>query len=239
MSLSPDPHNEAGVRLTVVSSETEAALLAALLLEEGITSRTTGETVGSTLNYYGSAVVRVEILVHASKLERARQVLREYEARRNGPAVSDWICSRCQEVNAGSFEACWSCQKLRDETDQAHEEADPWIAGNQPATEASRDATFEQEESGNPYAPPAIAERSTPSLSPQAEELVQRLKRGAILGLVIPPVAVVMLFVAVKALSQLGSGQFIVSRPQHWRIQVFSLVLLLETMALPLLIFLM
>ncbi len=239
MSLGPDPHNDAGVRLTVVSSETEAAFLTTLLLEEGITSQTTGEIVGSTLNYYGTAVCRVEVLVHASKLEQARKVLREYEARKSRPPASDWICSRCQEVNAGSFEACWSCQKLRDETDQAYEEADPWIAGNQPATEASRDATFEKQEAGNPYAPPAIAERSTPSLSPQAEELVQRLKRGAIMGLVIPPVALVMLFVAVKALGQLGTGQLIVSRPQHWRIQLFSLFLLLETIAFPVLFLLM
>ena len=235
----PDSHNDAGVRLTVVSSEAEAAILRALLLDEGIPSQVTGETVGSTLNYYGGAVCRVEVLVHASKLEQARQLLKQYEARRSQHPASDWICGRCQEVNAGSFEACWSCQKLRDEADQVHIESDPWIAGSSTGDSASREAAFSESESGNPYAPPRIADRSAPTISPNAEDLVRRLKRGAIFGLVISPVAIVMLFVAMKTMSQLATGQLIVSRHQQRQIQLYSLMLLVETLALPLLIFLL
>lgn len=234
----PDTHNDAGVRLTIVSSAAEAAILRALLLDEGIPSQVTGETVGSTLNYYGGAVCRVEVLVHASKLEQARQLLKEYEARRSHQPASDWICGRCQEVNAGSFEACWSCQKLRDETDQVHIESDPWIAGNSSSDLASRKAAFSGSESENPYAPPGIADRSVPAASPNVEDLVRRLKRGAILGLVISPVAIVMLFVALNAMSQIASGRLIVDRPQHRRIQLYSLMLLIETFSFPLLFFL-
>lgn len=235
----PDSHDDAGVRLTVVHSEADAAILRTLLREEGIPSQVTGELVGSTLNYYGNAVCRVEVLVHASKLEQARQLLKDYEARRNQHPASDWICSRCQEVNAGSFEACWSCQKLRDEADQVHIESDPWVAGNSNGDSASREAAFSGSESGNPYAPPGIADRSVPTMSPNAEDLVRRLKRGAILGLVISPVAIVMLFVAMKTMSQVASGLLIVSRPQHRWIQLYSLMLLIETLAFPLLIFLL
>ena len=32
------------------------------------------------------------------------------------PQLPDWTCSKCQEINAGSFETCWKCQQERPET---------------------------------------------------------------------------------------------------------------------------
>lgn len=228
-----DLHNDAGVRLTVVPSEAEAAILQATLQAEGISCQITGDTVGTTLNYYGSAVCRVEILVHASKLEEARGVLKEYEERKRGQSHVQWVCSRCQEVNAGTFEACWSCQKLRDESDQEYEEPQPWSPGST-GTESDTGGFSITSDPSNPYAPPTIADRSSPALSTGVDETIRRLRRGAILGTVIWPVAFLMLFVALQVLLQIGKGRLVVSRQQRRKIRLYSLLILLETVGYPL-----
>lgn len=231
-----DLHNDAGVRLTVVPSEAEAAILQATLQAEGISCQITGDTVGTTLNYYGSAVCRVEILVHASKLEEARGVLKEYEERKRSQSHVEWICSRCQEVNAGTFEACWSCQKLRDESDQEYEEPQPWSPGSPGTDNNGAGGSASTLDSSNPYAPPTIADRSSPALTLGIEDTVRRLRRGAILGSVIWPVAVLMLFVSLQVFLQIARGQLVVSRPQHRKIQLYSLLIFLEAVGYPLIL---
>lgn len=229
-----DLHSDAGVRLTEVSSEAEAAILQATLQAEGITSQVTGDTVGTTLNYYGGAVCRVEILVHASKLDEARRVLKDYEDRKRSQSNVEWVCSRCQEVNAGTFEACWSCQKLRDESDQEYEEPQPWSPGCTGTGESDTGGFSSTSDPSNPYAPPTIADRSSPALSTGVDETIRRLRRGAILGSVIWPVAFLMLFVALQVLLQIGKGRLVVSRQQRRKIRLYSLLILLETVGYPL-----
>ncbi len=231
-----DLHGDAGVRLTIVSSEAEAAILQATLNAEGISSQVTGETVGTTLNYYGGAVCRVEILVHESKLDDARRVLREYEDRKRNQSHVEWVCSRCQEVNAGTFEACWACQKVRDESDQTHETSEPWSSGSPGTSDSDAYGLSPSEDSSNPYAPPMVADRTSRAMTRDVDGAIRRLRRAAILGIVIWPVAFVTVFFAIRTLVQIARGQLVVSREQSFAIHLYVVLILLESIGYPIII---
>jgi hypothetical protein len=87
----------------------EASLLGGLLESQGIPARVTGaDLVGG---YSGvPRVCDVRLLVPARYRDEATAVLAQYESRR---ADGEWACAGCAEVNAGSFESCWSCGSAR------------------------------------------------------------------------------------------------------------------------------
>lgn len=84
----------------------EASLLSGLLESQGIPARVTGaDLVGG---YSGvPRVCDVRLLVPARYRDEAAAVLAQYESER--AAGGEWTCAGCGEVNAGSFESCWSC----------------------------------------------------------------------------------------------------------------------------------
>ncbi len=43
-------------------------------------------------------------------LERASALVSKHEAR-SSASQAEWHCKHCGEVNPGSFEACWLCQR--------------------------------------------------------------------------------------------------------------------------------
>lgn len=84
----------------------EASLLQGLLESEGIPATVTGaDLVGG---YSGvPRVCDVRLLVPARRRKDADAVLERY--RQAHPADGEWRCAACREVNAASFESCWSC----------------------------------------------------------------------------------------------------------------------------------
>ncbi len=109
MAVPPDAPLFAGRDLVCMHRGTdpiEASLLKGLLASEGIPSTVTGaDLVGG---YSGiPKVCDVRLLVPERYRERAAVVLARYE--REPPAETDWRCQACGELNAASFESCWSC----------------------------------------------------------------------------------------------------------------------------------
>lgn len=43
--------------------------------------------------------------------ERGREVVADFEARRNADVDGEILCSACGELNPGNFELCWKCRK--------------------------------------------------------------------------------------------------------------------------------
>jgi hypothetical protein len=84
----------------------EANLLKGMLESEGIPAAVTGaDLVGG---YSGvPRVCDVRLLVPQRYRDRAAAVLERYERER--PAGGEWRCAGCGELNASSFESCWSC----------------------------------------------------------------------------------------------------------------------------------
>ena len=84
----------------------EASLLQGLLESEGIPAAVTGaDLVGG---YSGlPKVCDVRLMVPERRRKDADAVLERYQQAR--PAEGEWRCADCGEVNAASFESCWSC----------------------------------------------------------------------------------------------------------------------------------
>ncbi len=84
----------------------EASLLQGMLENEGIPAAVTGaDLVGG---YSGvPRVCDVRLMVPARRRTDADAVLERYRQAR--PADGEWRCAGCGEVNAASFESCWSC----------------------------------------------------------------------------------------------------------------------------------
>jgi len=84
----------------------EANLLKGLLESEGVPAAVTGaDLVGG---YSGiPKVCDVRLLVPARYRDEAEAVLARYAHER--PVDADWRCAGCGELNASSFESCWSC----------------------------------------------------------------------------------------------------------------------------------
>lgn len=51
-------------------------------------------------------------LTNAADFEQADKICQRIKLEVNNNDI-DWHCSQCEEVNANSFEFCWSCGELR------------------------------------------------------------------------------------------------------------------------------
>ncbi|TWU34492.1 hypothetical protein Poly41_46400 [Novipirellula artificiosorum] len=128
------------------------------LATEGISSIVTGTDPVTALGLGGAPTNRMPRVEVAEKdYRRAIEILKADELLLD--QATPWICSRCDEQNEPAFEVCWSCNKKRDDQDQAGR-----IEGGLPVLERS---AFSSEfvksaplaaataDSQNPYAPPA------------------------------------------------------------------------------------
>lgn len=88
----------------------EANLLKGLLKSEGVPAAVTGaDLVGA---YSGvPKVCDVRLLVPERFRDQAAGVLERYQQER--ATGSEWTCAGCGEVNASTFESCWSCGRER------------------------------------------------------------------------------------------------------------------------------
>jgi len=78
-------------------------------------------------------VAKVELLVHASDAGSADVLLTDYEAekadRRNRHWLDaedlNWLCPKCSERNANTFDECWSCgQPIPENPERCADEED-------------------------------------------------------------------------------------------------------------------
>jgi len=139
------------VAIRMYARSLEAALDVATLESHGIPAQIMGDNVGDTLNWYGLAVQKVELVVPRLKAAEAQKILAEQAAQHSDNQRTDWVCSGCSEVNGSEFDSCWSCGKIWSmELDQEH------VAKNlaQPLPTANDAVYVLPDQDENPYAPP-------------------------------------------------------------------------------------
>ena len=103
--------------LRVYSDVHEAHLAASILMNHGIACTVAGDEIARSLSWYGLAVRKVQLLVHAANVRAATTVLEEFDARHHSRIVQqselgvelNWICVTCDEHNPAAFDECWSC----------------------------------------------------------------------------------------------------------------------------------
>ncbi len=103
--------------LRVYSDPQEAHLSACFLRSHGIDCAVTGDEVARTLSWYGLAVKKVQLLVLDSNVKLASVLLDQFNplcATRKDEQWAcrddlDWVCGECDEINADTFDECWSC----------------------------------------------------------------------------------------------------------------------------------
>ncbi len=119
-----------------------------VLAEHGITAVLDGEESAGTLGYMGPAA-DARLLVPTIHLEQARELVEGIQAelrRGGGPA---WFCGPCQEEVAGTFDYCWSCQRLRADVEDPSVDLPP-VSDEQFEPEQEADAPIKFD-SSNPY----------------------------------------------------------------------------------------
>ncbi len=181
-----------------------ATLAQATLENHGIPCSVDGDQLARSLSYYGIAVVRVNLMVHAEVAEEARQILDQFDAdlhpQGEGPWGMNgmgWVCEGCAEVNARSFDECWSCQLRRPSDPEfvpLDDEADSVDVEERPGMEA---APLQEDDS--PYRPPRYA-HAVVKVRPDSE-LARRAVRSAILSCFFPPLVLYSMYVVWKCMS--------------------------------------
>ncbi|MEE2936180.1 MAG: DUF2007 domain-containing protein [Planctomycetota bacterium] len=181
------------------SDRFEAESLRIRLAEAGIRAVITGTDMETALGLGGAGTMRlVRLEVATENAERATLILAEDEhmARTAGP----WICSRCREQNAATFEVCWSCSKRRlDENQQ--EQTDTFAlqaamaATTTPQTFPSHDSS-EETESVNPDqsffaetddVSEAILTRDDERIGTLDEDVLRAFRAAVVGAMVFPP----------------------------------------------------
>ncbi|MPW29965.1 DUF2007 domain-containing protein [Agarivorans sp. B2Z047] len=85
----------------------EARLLQGMLSKMGIESRVDGEYAMAAAGELPMDVVQVTLMVELAQWDKAKQAVKDYEVN----SVAEWTCNKCQEINPGSFDYCWSCEQ--------------------------------------------------------------------------------------------------------------------------------
>ena len=202
------------VVIRMYDQPTTAEIDAAILRSSGIPVQTTGTELADSLNYYGLAVRRIELLVPESRAQEAIQVLRE--ARVNDVEATEWQCSACDEINARTFDECWNCGKLRGTDDR--EVTAPL---QEDGTSISLPDVIETERSENPYAAPIVQIANQPVVeNAETKKLTERATRSLLLSPAFPPLLLYALYVSASSLISIASGQLEASPPQRRRLSL-------------------
>ena len=183
------------VILLTFSSPQHAHAIRSVLEAHGVRCAVTGDQTADTLAVYGTAVVRVDLLVDESQLEQATEILNEIDnvPGHNAAWQSEddwwWKCDQCDEANAPNFDECWSCAAIR----PANPERIPpeEITYPEDTTElvANVESDDDSSEVRSPYAPPRIqtpAIQATPDEPKAIGPLPSRALRASIFGLFLP-----------------------------------------------------
>lgn len=135
--------NSSATRIRTCSGQ-QAHIAAAFLKSHGIECRVVGDELADQLSWYGSAVVKVDLLVPSEDAEQAIVLLTELDieqteeraARRFGRLTHGWVCDACGEVCEPQFALCWYCQADRPESPEWEPlpSPDPQSSDSVPAT---------------------------------------------------------------------------------------------------------
>ena len=227
MSVDAAEENDTGdtpVAIALFASGVEASLPAAVLQSHGIAAQVLGDTVGDTLNYYGLAVRKIELVVPSRQVDRARQVLKELaDARPQRRA--DWDCSGCGEINGAEFDACWSCGKAWSVDEDSEHVPESAILTSPSSAGAG---LVLPDIDPNPYAAPTIAAIVSSPDHDAAELAIRRLRNGMVLSVFFPPLIIVVLFEAANALTKTSGGELPSSPQQRRRLLIWSFAGILE-----------
>lgn len=93
----------------------EASMLVQALEEQGVPATATGGFAAVGFGELPADARMVDIFVARENLERGRQILVEHQAKalEESKSEKEWVCPFCRELNAATFEICWSCQQTR------------------------------------------------------------------------------------------------------------------------------
>lgn len=203
------------VAIRLYARSIDAALDVATLESHGIPAEISGDTVGDTLNWYGLAVQKVELVVPRRKAAEAQEILTGLSATHAANQRSDWVCSDCGEVNGSEFDSCWSCSKAwsaeRDQEFVADTMAQPLPTENDPVH-------FMPEQDPNPYAPPIAGTLVESAPGSKVDGEIRRAFRSLILSLFFPPLAFYTFFLVAQTLSQISRNELPASAPQRQRL---------------------
>lgn len=103
------------VQVYRAANSVEAHVLRGTLENHGIPVRIVGEGLSSGIGQLPLEVVEVVVQVPSGYRDLARQLVEDYERRRQEPAgnSSDWSCARCDERCPDEFAVCWNCGAAR------------------------------------------------------------------------------------------------------------------------------
>ena len=157
------------------ATETEAGQYRSILAQNGIDAFLDGANSNTMLSHVGTALGGVRLFVRTADAEQATQVL-SARSDPNDANQSAWLCGHCQEEVDAGFDLCWSCGKSREEV--GREVSTPVVTENFSDRKESAEAR-----------------------DSQAENLVRRAWRAAIIGLCIFPIIahIYSLFFLVRA----------------------------------------
>jgi hypothetical protein len=200
-------------------SEQKAAAAAAWLEADGIVVFIEGASASTALSYTGVAAVR--LMVKETQEQAAKNSLAEYQ-NQTAEADAEWYCCNCQETNEGSFDICWKCQRDRQEVEGEF----PLKLDTAEPNKDDGDAKIESD-STNPYQPArAKLESSDTYAVDQAEAVIDRAYRSAVLGVGLPilltPYSIVLLLASYDCNSAISES----SRKRRRFAWIFNFVVL-------------
>ncbi len=100
-----------GKKLYVAGSLLEAQLVIDALKQAGVPVQLRNDRLSGMVGFLPEPSTQPTIwLEDADDWERARQVVTEYEARRDAIVDTELVCAACGEVSPGNFELCWKCR---------------------------------------------------------------------------------------------------------------------------------
>src|SRR5436190_7116378 len=79
------------------------------LEEHGIKAFVENSESTRAMHYIGTALGGVKVLVPASELSRAKELLESMKNEAGVEFSTPWICGKCGEDVEAGFEICWSC----------------------------------------------------------------------------------------------------------------------------------
>ena len=93
----------------------DAHIARSILEANGIFGVVVGDQLSTTLAWYGHPVKRVDLMVDRQRAADAAGILCEQRADSKSVHLKDstsavnWWCRACHEMNAATFDHCWSC----------------------------------------------------------------------------------------------------------------------------------
>jgi Putative prokaryotic signal transducing protein len=106
------------VNIYLAHDTIEAEFLRNILRDAGIEACVVGDAASRLLGVIPNAIGVPYLAVRRADDARAREILRDYEDKRQVPHTPDestatWTCSACGEQVDEEFDLCWNCQNPR------------------------------------------------------------------------------------------------------------------------------